>query len=250
MRHKVMIFGLGLFIGTLLTMVFARDPDPVGHLRRAAFNVPADGAVNGFPEAIAVMGYIGPDHQEPSFILEDVAQAVVPVLTESTHGSGVVIDPAGVVLTSAHLVDGNDYVTVRVRDKGLLVGTVSRVDLKTDLALVHLPPGRYHSAELGTEAEIWLGAPVYSVGYPFNMGGPPTITRGIVSRYLEEPKSGRRIIQTDAAINLGNSGGPMLDSKGRVIGIVASILGDYPSAPNTGISFAVSVHTIRNEFID
>ena len=255
MRRMVMIFGLGLLIGTLLTMVFARVQDPVSHLRRASFNVPADGAVNGFPEATAarvtaVMGYMGPDHQEPSFILEDVAQAVVQVLTESTGGSGVVIDPVGVVLTSAHLVDGNEHVTVRVRDKELLVGTVSRVDLKTDLALVHLPPGRYHSAELGTEAEIWLGATVYSVGYPLNMGGPPTITRGIVSRYLEEPKSRRRIIQTDAVINLGNSGGPMVDEKGRVIGIVASILGDYPSAPSMGISFAVSVYTIRNEFID
>lgn len=255
MRHKAMIFGLGLIVGTLLTMVLARDQDPVSHLRRAAFNVPADGALNEFPEAHAarvkaVTGYMGPDHQEPSFILEDVAQAVVQVLTESTGGSGVVIDPAGVVLTSAHLVDGNENITVRVRDKEILVGTVSRIDMEMDLALVHLPPGAYHSAELGTQADIWVGAPVYSVGYPLNMGGPPTITRGIVSRYLEEPKSGRRNIQTDAAINLGNSGGPILDSKGRVIGIVTSVLGDYPSAPSMGVSFAVSVHTIRSEFLD
>ena len=198
----------------------------------------------------AVTGYTGPDHQEPSFILEDVAHAVVQILTESSGGSGVVIDPDGVVLTSAHLVHENEHVTIRIGDEELLVGTVSQVDMKWDLALMRLPPGAYHSAELGTEADIWLGAPVYSVGYPHNMDGPPTITRGVVSRYLEEPKSGRRIIQTDAAINLGNSGGPLLDSRGRVIGIVVSILEDYPSAASIGISFAVSVDTIRNEFVD
>jgi S1-C subfamily serine protease len=72
----------------------------------------------------------------------------------------------------------------------------------------------------------------------------------VVSRYFDEPSLGRRIIQTDAAINLGNSGGPIVDKEGRVIGIITSILGDYPSRPTTGISFAVSVATITDHFLD
>ena len=125
-----------------------------------------------------------------------------------------------------------------------------RVDMTRDLALIKLPNGTYHSAELGTEDEIFWGAPIYALGYPLNMPGPATVTTGIVSRYLDDPKLHRKLIQTDAAINLGNSGGPIVGAEGTVIGITASILGDYPSKPTEGISFAVSIATIREHFLD
>lgn len=118
------------------------------------------------------------------------------------------------------------------------------------MALVKLPQGTYHSLELGTERDISLGAPVYALGYPLNMAGSATVTAGVVSRYYDEPGLGRQIIQTDAAINIGNSGGPILDKRGRVIGITTSILGDHPSRPTRGISFAVSIATIRDHFLD
>ncbi len=182
--------------------------------------------------------------------LEEVTPAVVRISTKTVAGSGVIIDPAGILLTSAHIVDDNEVVSVLVGEKGPLIGTVFRVDPARDLALVKLPPDIYPSAELDTRGELSLGAPVYALGYPLNMGGPATVTAGVVSRYFDEPSLGRRILQTDAAINLGNSGGPILDKEGRVIGITTSILGDYPARPTTGISFAVSIATITDHFLD
>lgn len=185
-----------------------------------------------------------------TFILEEVAPAVVRISTKTVAGSGVIIDPAGVLLTSAHIVADSEVVTVLVEKKEPLIGTVFRVDEARDLALVKLPPDIYPSAELGTRGELALGAPVYAFGYPLNMAGPVTVTAGVVSRYFDEPSLGRQIIQTDAAVNLGNSGGPILDKEGRVIGITTSILGDHPSRPTTGISFAVSIATITDHFLN
>ena len=83
----------------------------------------------------------------------------------------MIIDPAGILLTSAHIVDDNEVVSVLVGEKGPLIGTVFRVDPARDLALVKLPPDIYPSAELDTRGELSLGAPVYALGYPLNMGG-------------------------------------------------------------------------------
>ena len=183
-------------------------------------------------------------------VLETINSAVVRVSTESAAGSGVIIDPAGIVLTSSHVVGGWDLVTVLTPGDKPLIGDVFRVDEGAGLALVRLPPGLYDSAELGAESDISLGAPVYAIGFPLNMAGPASVTAGVVSRYFHEPASGRQLIQTDAAINIGNSGGPIVDVNGKVIGITTSILGDRPSAKTTGISFAVSIATIKDYFLD
>lgn len=187
---------------------------------------------------------------ETSTNLETINSAVVRVSTGSAAGSGVIIDSAGIVLTSSHIVSGRDQVTVMVEGEKPLIGAVFRVDEGTDLALVRLPPGVYESAVLGSESDISLGAPVYAIGFPLNMAGPASVTAGVVSRHFYEPDSGRQIIQTDAAINIGNSGGPIVDAQGKVIGITTSILGDRPSKKTTGIGFAVSITTIKNFLLD
>lgn len=187
---------------------------------------------------------------ETSSILETISSAVVRVSTESVAGSGMIIDPAGIVLTSSHVVSGRDLVTVLLEGEKPLIGGVFRVDEGAGLALVRLPPGIYDSAALGVESDISLGAPVYAIGFSLNMAGPASVTAGVVSRHFRDPDSGRQIIPTDAAINIGNSGGPILDAQGRVIGITTSILGDRPSAKTTGISFAVSIATIKDYFLD
>ena len=206
----------------------------------------------GFPSEKSLPKHESGNTEPPgtASMLEMVTPSVVRVLTSSIAGSGVVIERAGTVLTSAHIVQGNEVVFVLVEGKEPLIGTVTRVDKARDLALVKLPPGIYHSAYLGTEDDVFLGTPVYAIGYPLNMAGPPTITEGIVSRYYDEPDLGRQVIQTDAAINIGNSGGPILDEMGRIIGITTSILGDYPSRRTVGISFAVSIATIKEHFLE
>ena len=206
----------------------------------------------GFPvtQSTPLYDSASPDQFGMASILKEVIPAVVRVSTKSVAGSGVIIDIAGTVLTSAHIVNGDEVATVLVEGREPLIGTVSRLDMARDLALLKLPPGVYPSAELGTESNVFLGAPVYALGYPLNMAGAATVTGGIVSRYLDEPELGRKVIQTDAAVNIGNSGGPIVDSMGRVIGITTSILGDYPSRRTVGISFAVSIATIRDQFLD
>ena len=175
-------------------------------------------------------------------------QAVVRVSSDVSAGSGVIIDQSGLVLTAAHIFD--DKLSVRVNVNGdSLRGQIVLIDRQRDLALVRIPAGSYSWAPLREAPTIAPGEPVKVVGYPLNLAGPATVTGGIVSRVFEEVGSSRQIIQTDAAINIGNSGGPMLDAQGRVVGIVSSILGEYHSTSTNGISFAVSSKTIAEKFL-
>ena len=206
-------------------------------------SLPAPDSVSPYPRGTGRL------FETPS-ILETINSAVVRVSTGSTAGSGVIIDAAGIVLTSSHVVSDGDLVTVLIEGENPLIGDVFRADEGTDLALVRLPLGVYDSAELGEANDILLGAPVFSIGFPLNMAGPASVTAGVVSRHFYDSDSGRQIIQTNAAINIGNSGGPIVDAQGKVIGITTSILGDRPSAKTTGISFAVSIVTIKDYFGD
>ncbi|MEE8517793.1 MAG: trypsin-like peptidase domain-containing protein [Dehalococcoidia bacterium] len=175
-------------------------------------------------------------------------KAVVRVSSDHSAGSGVVIDQTGLVLTAAHIVDDQGSVRVSIDGKSLEAELVL-IDKRRDLALVRLPAGSYPWAQLRDIDAIRPGEPVTVVGYPLNLAGPATATGGIVSRVFEEVGSSRQVVQTDAAINIGNSGGPMFDTRGRVLGIVSSILGEYRSTPTSGISFAVSSKTITEKFL-
>ena len=254
MRQKILIFAAGLLVATAWWLGPAIGPGSGAReavlksqnndRSRPLVRLASAEAATASPE----LGY--PRPLSAVFPLEKIIPAVVRVATKSTAGSGVLVDPAGLVLTSAHLLGDDLLATVTLEDRTTLVGTVAKVDMTRDLALIELSTRTEHWAELGTEAAISLGAPAYAMGYPLNMEGPATITAGVVSRYLHEPEMGRKVIQTDAAINLGNSGGPLLDGQGRIIGIISSILGDYPAKPTEGIGFAVSVATIREHFLE
>ena len=226
---------------------------PGGEAREAPFTTAAQFAASS-RDVVArpsdsIDGYAGSDGQR-MLMLEEVVPAVVRVLTPSKAGSGVVIDPVGMVLTSSHLVRDNNMATIIIGDGEPIVGTVDRLYPVADLALLKLPPGQYAWAELGTDSDIVLGATLYSIGYPLDMGGNPTITKGIVSRYFEGPGAQEKFVQTDAAITLGNSGGPIVNEQGRIIGIVSLIAGTEASRAHPGISFAVSAATIRARFVD
>ena len=261
--HVTAAFGAGLLAGISMLWVTTwplnnvppNEPDAANTERLTRFEEAYPGSyLVGFPASrssldstpanVALTG--------PASMLERVKPAVVRVLSSTLAGSGVVIDPSGIVLTSGHIPGDDEIVHVLIEEKEPLIGVVVQVDQARDLALVQLPlsaSGGYDSAELGTENSVFLGAPVYAMGFPLNMLGPTSVTRGIVSRYYDEPDLGRQIIQTDAAINIGNSGGPILDEAGKVIGITTAILGDYPERRTVGISFAVSIATIRDHFL-
>ncbi|MEZ4613131.1 MAG: trypsin-like peptidase domain-containing protein [Caldilineaceae bacterium] len=176
-----------------------------------------------------------------------------PVPEEGT-GSGFVIDTEGRILTNFHVVNGAERIEVGFSDDTVLPGRVIGLDARNDLAVVQVdaPAELLVPVEFGTSANLRVGQRAIAIGNPFGQF-ERTLTTGVISalgRSLEG-SDGRTItgvIQTDAAINRGNSGGPLLDSSGRVIGINTAIFS--PSGTNAGVGFAVPVDTIRRVLPD
>ncbi len=189
-----------------------------------------------------------------------VVQVTSSVVTENPFfgeqrgqslGSGFVIDRKGHVVTNYHVIEGADEVFVNFSRDNALKASVVGVDPSTDLALLKvnaqeraLPP-----LELGNSEGVGVGDPVVAIGNPFGLDR--TVTAGIVSALQREISSPNgftidKVIQTDAAINRGNSGGPLLDADGRVIGVNTQIAtGNTGEQGNVGIGFAVPVNTVK-----
>lgn len=170
---------------------------------------------------------------------------VVPM--EGT-GSGVIIDPKGYILTNNHVIKDAQRIEVSLSDgskwRGRLVGT----DPDNDLAIIQIdaPSEQLQTLPLGSSKDLQVGQKVIAIGNPFGL--QRTLTTGIISAVgrtilSEEGDEIDDIIQTDAAINRGNSGGPLLDSGGKVIGINTMIVS--PSGGSIGIGFAIPVDTAK-----
>jgi S1-C subfamily serine protease len=165
-------------------------------------------------------------------------------------GSGFVIDDQGDILTNDHVVRGASQISVGFSSGASYSGTIVGADPSTDLAVVRVnaPASALHPLVFADSAKIQVGDPVYAIGNPFGLDR--TMTAGIVSalgRDIQAP-NGLSIpgaIQTDAAINHGNSGGPLLDRFGRVVGINSQIEGGTVDG-NVGVGFAVPSDTARS----
>lgn len=163
-------------------------------------------------------------------------------------GSGFLIDAKGHVLSNAHVVDDADSATVTFEDGTIAEAEVLGRDESTDLAVLRVadPPASARPLPLGVSGPLVVGDPVIAIGNPFGLDR--TATTGIVSalkRIIRAPNDFeiQNVIQTDAAINQGNSGGPLLDAAGAVIGINSQIA--TGSGGNDGIGFAVPIDTLR-----
>lgn len=164
---------------------------------------------------------------------------------ESSLGSGFIIDGSGYIVTNHHVIEGADEITVLLHDGTSLDAEVIGSDEKTDLAILKVANGRpLPAAEWGDSDNVRIGDWVIAIGNPFGLGG--TVTAGIVSARERDIKAGPYddFIQTDAAINRGNSGGPMFDLNGRVIGINSVIISPYGGS--AGIGFAIASNLARN----
>ena len=173
---------------------------------------------------------------------------------ERALGSGFVIDRRGHILTNAHVVAGARSVTVGFRKGGTYRASVLGVDRIDDVAVLDVPTAPLallHPLRLGSVRSVRVGDPVVAIGNP--LGEYRSITEGIVSakrRQINSLKPGYKIynvIQTDAAINHGNSGGPLIDRFGDVIGITNQILTgtNNPQSGSIGIGFAVPIDAAR-----
>ncbi len=181
---------------------------------------------------------------------------VVRVEHSTGLGSGFVIDSEGHIVTNAHVVDGaKGEITVSFSNEEEVVAKVIGIDNATDVALlkVDLPASALTVIPLGDSATQQVGDPVVAIGNPF--GQDRTVTSGIISavaRSIQAP-NGFMIdgaIQTDASINRGNSGGPLLNMQGRVIGINSQINTGGTGDGNVGIGFAVPINLVKQVVSD
>ena len=153
-------------------------------------------------------------------------------------GSGFVIDPSGIIVTNNHVIEGADEITANFTDGTKLTATLIGFDDKTDLALLKVNADKpLPSVKFGDSAALRVGDWVMAIGNPFGLGG--TVTLGIVSARNRDINAGPYddFIQTDAAINRGNSGGPLFNLEGEVVGINTAIIS--PTGGSIGIGFAV-----------
>jgi putative serine protease PepD len=169
--------------------------------------------------------------------------------TQKAQGSGFVYDANGDIVTNQHVVDGATSVSVKFWNGKTSSAHVVGTDASTDIAVVKVdaPSSLLHPLSLGDSSSLQVGDGVVAIGSPFGL--EETVTSGIVSalhRQMTSP-SGFAIpdsIQTDAAINHGNSGGPLFDTQGKVVGVTAQIESD--SGGNDGVGFAIPSSTVRS----
>src|SRR5215210_5845875 len=181
-------------------------------------------------------------------IYKRASSAVVEIQAGNATGSGFVIDSDGHLVTNEHVVGDAQTVEIRFADESEEQGRVVATDPSTDLALIEVDLAGHDvkPVQLGSSAGVEIGDPVYAIGNPFGL--ERTLTGGIVSavnRDITAPNNFtiNDVIQTDAPVNPGNSGGPLLDAAGNVIGVVSQIQSE--NGGNIGIGYAVPSDTVR-----
>src|SRR5262245_22281399 len=160
-------------------------------------------------------------------------------------GSGFIIDPAGYVVTNNHVIEGADEITVILDEGTEMKATLVGTDEKTDLALLKVTSKNpLPTARMGDSDKSRVGEWVMAIGDPFGLGG--TVTTGIISARNRDINAGAYddFIQTDAPINRGNSGGPLFNMYGEVIGVNSAIYS--PTGGSVGIGFAIPINAAKN----
>jgi len=195
-------------------------------------------------------------------IYRQASAAVANVLTKATEygffmdpvpvegaGSGFIIDPRGYILTNYHVVEGAQSIEVVLGDQSRHSAKYIGADQRNDVALIKIDPKgkQLTSLKLGDSNALQVGQKVLAIGNPF--GFQSTLTTGVISALGRTVRTSQstaieEAIQTDAAINRGNSGGPLIDSRGEVIGINSAIY--TPTGATAGIGFAIPINTAKN----
>ena len=155
------------------------------------------------------------------------------------HGSGFIVSADGLILTNAHVVQGAKEVTVKLTDRREFRAKVLGADAKTDVAVLKIDAKDLPSLPMGSSTELKVGQSVIAIGSPF--GFDNTVTAGVVSAKSRSLPDGSFVpfIQTDVAVNPGNSGGPLLNARGEVVGINSQIYSR--SGGYQGLSFAIPI---------
>lgn len=180
---------------------------------------------------------LDPEESTTISVYDQASKAVVSIRTRGGSGAGAIIDPRGLIVTNNHVVDGASQVQVQTADGRTYRGQVLAIDRRNDLALVQIQPDRQLSSLRLSQSLPRVGQRVYAIGNPFGLDR--TLTVGILSRIAPGGD-----LQTDASLNPGNSGGPLLNSNGEIIGVNKAILSPGGSG-NSGIGFATATGPVR-----
>lgn len=168
------------------------------------------------------------------------------------QGSGVILDAKGLIITNNHVIDGANKVSVSLKDGQTLVGEVVGSDEATDVAVIRVDASELPAAELGDSESLKVGQFVLAIGNALGLPGGPTVSMGVLSA-MGRPLPGsdfifEGLLQTDAAVNPGNSGGPLADLEGRIIGINTAMISFAQ-----GVGFAIPINTVKriaNEILE
>lgn len=219
-----------------------------------------------FPTEAAVRSELTAEEQSNISVYKEVSPGVVnitsraveyefffePVVREGA-GSGSIVDYDGHVVTNYHVIQDAEQLEVTLLDKSTYRAEVQGVDELNDLAVLRIraPTNKLRPIKIGNSDALQVGQKVLAIGNPFKLQG--TLTVGVVSALNRTIKTGRdnlvrNVIQTDAAVNQGNSGGPLLNSVGEMIGVNTLIFS--PSGGNIGIGFAIPSTTLKRVIND
>ena len=218
-------------------------------------------SVSALPAPANAEYTLDPTEAENVRIYKEASPAVANIVTRAVQydffynavpvegaGSGFVIDTAGHILTNYHVVEGAQTIEVTLGDQSRYKAKYIGADTRNDIALIQIDPGarKLTPLPLGDSRSLQVGQRVLAIGNPF--GFQSTLTTGIVSALGRTVQTSDttfidEAIQTDAAINRGNSGGPLLNSRGEVIGINSAIYA--PTGTTAGIGFAIPINTAR-----
>ena len=214
---------------------------------RAEFEVASEGLKQVSLDSISQVYEMVSDAAGPSVVHIDIQRGAhypanhpdvpgAPSILISDQGSGVVVDHEGYILTNRHVVATNDEISVTLSDGRKEIARVVGTDELTDLALLKVNAGNLIPIPWGDSDAIRVGSPVWAIGSPFGLDR--TITFGILSgkhRVVRAKDRYQDFMQSDVAVNPGNSGGPLVDSRGTLIGINTAIVGDTYQ----GVSFSI-----------
>lgn len=181
-------------------------------------------------------------------VIDEVNPSVVSITSEDEEtqslGAGIIVSADGYVVTNAHVADGSQKITITTYDEEAYEAELIGMDSKTDIALLKaIHPQGFEPATFADSEDIRVGNAVFAVGNPFGLGN--SVSSGIVSAKERDIEKGPydNFIQTDAAINQGNSGGPLFNMEGKIIGMNTAIFST--DGNNSGVSFAVPSNTVR-----
>lgn len=174
-----------------------------------------------------------------STVIEEAVKGVVGITTDRSIGSGFIVNPEGFIITNYHVIIDTEEINVFTFDRKVIPAKLLAYDNVRDLALLKID-GNYNALKLGDSDEVEVGNKVIAIGNPLGLSF--TVTEGIVSALERRGQNGlREYIQTDVSLNPGNSGGPLINTLGEVIGI-----NNFKISDTEGLGFALESNAIRN----